>query len=306
MAHEVNIVTLANIKGGVGKTTATVNIAYLLASEFGKRVLVVDADDQGNATKSLGAVDNFDMNTETLWYALNNKKTYKDVMVESAYEDIWVVPSTKELKGAQLAFGQSARGMRIFKKFLKGVAKDFDYVLIDTKPQINVLLQSALCASQWYIIPSFPEPDSYDGFLDLVAECEEIHEEMNEDLNCLGVLMTCVKRIPAHESYLKFISKHLRKAKVPLFKQTIRSSNSIATGSLHACPAVSLANARFIREDYVKVVRSLIRTTSKFKGDAARPDLEVLGVMPSEEAIEASAASDDFLVESSNSNEISF
>ena len=58
---------------------------------------------------------------------------------------------------------------------------------------------------------------------------------------------------------------------------------------------MSLANARFIREDYVKVVRSLIRTTSKFKGDAARPDLEVLGVMPSEEAIEASAASDDFL-----------
>ena len=56
---------------------------------------------------------------------------------------------------------------------------------------------------------------------------------MNEDLNCLGVLMTCVKRIPAHESYLKFISKHLRKAKVPLFKQTIRSSNSIATGVVY-------------------------------------------------------------------------
>ena len=84
------------------------------------------------------------------------------------------------------------------------LALDFDFVLIDTKPQINVLLQSALCASHWYTIPSFPEPDSYDGFLDLVAECEEIYEEMNEDLNCLGVLMTCVKRIPAHESYLKF------------------------------------------------------------------------------------------------------
>ena len=245
------------------------------------------------------------MNTETFWYALNNKKTYKDVMVESAYEGIWVVPSTKELKGAQLAFGQSARGMRIFKKFLKGVAKDFDYVLIDTKPQINVYFKVLLCASQWYVIPSFPEPDSYDGFLDLVAECEEIHEEMNEDLNCLGVLMTCVKRIPAHESYLKFISKHLRKAKVPLFKQTIRSSNSIATGSLHACPAVSLPNARFIKEDYVKVVRSMIRTTSKFKGDAMRPDLEILGVIPSEEAIEASA-NEDFFVQNNNSNEISF
>ena len=81
MAHDVNIITLANIKGGVGKTTATVNIAYLLATEFNKRVLVVDADDQGNATKALGAIDNDHMNTETLWYALNNKKTYRDVMV---------------------------------------------------------------------------------------------------------------------------------------------------------------------------------------------------------------------------------
>ena len=210
MAREVNIITLANIKGGVGKTTATVNIAYLLATEFNKRVLVVDADDQGNATKALGAIDNFDLNTETLWYALNNKKAYKDVMVESSYENIWVVPSTKELKGAQLAFGQSARGMRIFKKFLKNVGKDFDFVLIDTKPQINVLLQSALCASHWYVIPSFPEPDSYDGFLDLVAECEEIYEEMNEDLNCLGVL-TYVKRIPAMSLILKFISKTFKK-----------------------------------------------------------------------------------------------
>ena len=215
-------------------------------------------------------------------------------------------PSTKELKGAQLAFGQSARGMRIFKKLLKGVDKDFDFVLIDTKPQINVLLQSALCASHWYVIPSFPEPDSYDGFLDLVAECEEIYEEMNDELNCLGVLMTCVKRIPAHESYLKFISKHLKKAKVPLFRQTIRSSNSIATGSLHACPAVSLPNARFIKEDYIKVVRSMIRAAGKMKDSGVRPDLEVLGVVPSEEAIEASALSDDFIIENNDSSEINF
>ena len=69
-----HIITFANIKGGVGKTTAVVNIAYLLATEFNKKVLVVDSDDQGNATKALGARDNFDPDTETLWYGLKNKR----------------------------------------------------------------------------------------------------------------------------------------------------------------------------------------------------------------------------------------
>ena len=65
----------------------------------------------------------------------------------------------------------------LFRHLLKGVEADFDIVLIDTKPQVNILLQAALAASNWYLIPSFPETDSYDGFVDLVAECEEIWEE---------------------------------------------------------------------------------------------------------------------------------
>ena len=82
----------------------------------------------------------------------------------------------------------------MFQRLIKGVEKDFDYVLIDTKPQINVLLQSALAASSWFLIPSFPEPDSYDGFVDLLNECEEICEEINEELSCLGILLTSVKK----------------------------------------------------------------------------------------------------------------
>lgn len=273
-----SVITLANIKGGVGKTTAVVNIAYLLATEFNKKVLVIDSDDQGNATKALGARDNFDPDQETLWYALKNRKGYQSVMVESAYENIWVVPSTKDLKGAQIAFGQSARGIKMFNRLLKGVEKDFDFVLIDTKPQINILLQSALASSSWFLIPSFPEPDSYDGFVDLLNECEEIYEEVNDELGCLGILLTSVKKIPAHETYIRFIQKHMRKAHVPLLKGSIRSSNAIATGSLHSCPAVSLPGAYAIKEDYMKVVRSIIRTVSKGPSET-RPDLEVLGIM---------------------------
>ncbi|SMF83914.1 ParA family protein [Pseudobacteriovorax antillogorgiicola] len=275
-----HIITLANIKGGVGKTTAVVNIAYLLATEFNKKVLVIDSDDQGNATKALGAREHFDPQTETLWYALNHKKSYKHVMVEGGYDNIWVVPSTKDLKGAQIAFGQSARGIKMFQRLLKGVEDDFDYVLIDTKPQINILLQSALAASTWFLIPSFPEPDSYDGFVDLLTECDEIVEDANDQLHCLGVLLTSVKKIPAHEAYIRFIQKHMKQAHVPLLKATIRSSNAIATGSLHSCPAVSLPGAYAIREDYIKVVRSIIRTVNK-GGPVVRPDLEALGVLGS-------------------------
>lgn len=273
----VRIITMANIKGGVGKTTATVNIAWLLATEFNKRVLVIDADDQGNATKALGVRHQHE-ETESLWYALRNRQNYAAVMVESAWDGIHVIPSTKELKGAQMAFGQSARGMKLFQRLLKDVENDFDYVLIDTKPQINILLQSALAASHWYIVPSFPEPDSYDGFVDLITECEEIYEEVNENLNCLGVLFTSVKASPAHEVYMKFILKYLRRARVPVFKSWIRSSNAVATGTLHNCPAVSMSSSRNTTEDYMKVTRQLMRASSRNVDEEARPDLETLGI----------------------------
>lgn len=273
------VLTFANIKGGVGKTTSVVNIAYILANDFGKRVLVIDADDQGNATKALGVREQFDRQRETLWYALDHKVSYEQVIVDSPYKNIWVIPSTKELKGAQLAFGQSARRLKLFSRLLKNYEKDFDYVLIDTKPQINVLLQAALAASDWYVIPSFPEPDSYDGFVDLVAECEEIFEEENPKLTCLGVLFTCVKKIPAHEAYVKFIGRHLKQAEIPLLKPPIRSSNSMATGGLHNCPAVSMAGAYAVRSDYLKLTKSLMRALNRSaSAKAVRPDLEVLGL----------------------------
>ena len=276
-SSKASIITFANIKGGVGKTTAVVNLAYLLATELGKRVLVVDSDDQGNASKALG-VRSFDDDQErNLWTALENKLGYKRVMIESPYEGIAVIPSTKELKSAQRAFGQSARGMKMFRRLLKGVERDFDYVLIDTKPQINILLQAALVASDWYVVPSFPESDSYDGFVDLISECEEIYEEENEDLNCLGVLFTNYKKSPAHEAYIEFIGKHLKKAKVPVFKTKIRHSNSVATGSLHSCPAVSMSSSRNTSDDYLEVARQLNRMASG-KNNPQRPVLEVLGI----------------------------
>ena len=276
---ETHIITLANIKGGVGKTTATVNVAYLLG-KMNKKVLVIDADDQGNASKSLGVRESFDLETETLWHALSTKKTYKEVMVESPHKNIWVIPATKELKGAQLAFGQSARGIKLFKRLLSGVEKDFDYVLIDTKPQISILLQAALAASNWYLIPSFPESDSYDGFIDLIAECEEIHDEENASLHCLGVLFTCVKKSAAHETYLGFIKKHLTKAKINCFGTVIRVSNTIATGSLQSVPAVSLTSSRALCDDYLSVARQIVRLTTSRQKKQARPNLKLLGLAP--------------------------
>ncbi len=272
------IITFANIKGGVGKTTAVTNIAYLLGVELGKRVLVIDADDQGNSTKALGVRDRFDRKEETLWHALRERVSYEQVMVESPYKNVWVIPSTKELKGAQTEFGRSARSFKLFRHLLKGVEKNFDFILIDTKPQINVLLQAALAASHWYLIPSFPEPDSYDGFIDLVAECEEIHDEENEELKCLGVLLSCVKKIPAHDSYIRFIGKHLKQAKVLLLKPAIRVSNAVATGSLQSCPAASLPSAHSVKEDYRKLTKAIIKAATGTK-KTPRPDLKMLGVI---------------------------
>ena len=86
---------------------------------------------------------------------------------------------------------------------------------------------------------------------------------MNEDLNCLGVLMTCVKRIPAHESYLKFISKHLKSKKFRYLSKQLDLLTQLRLVVYMRVQLFHLPNARFIKEDYIKVVRSMIRTTSK-------------------------------------------
>ena len=276
-----NVITLANIKGGVGKTTATVNLAYLLATQHGKRVLVVDSDDQGNATKYLGVRDMPLVEHKSLWEGLHERRRFDEVMVQSPYENLWVVPSSKDLRKAQVAFGQSARGLKLFRHLLQGVEDQFDVVLIDTKPQVNILLQAALSASHWYLIPSFPESDSYDGFVDLVAECEEIRVEENASLNCMGLFFTCVKRAAAHDAYMRFVVKLLESANVPVFPASIRASNTIATGSLRSIPAVALQNAQNVRDDYSAVAAHLL---GELREDGrgrprTRPDLRKLGVL---------------------------
>lgn len=274
----MEVITVANIKGGVGKTTSTVNLAFLLATELNKRVLVIDADDQGNATKSLGVRGNYDRTSETLWSGLEKRKSYSEVMVDTHYDRLWVIPACKNLRSAQIKFGQTARALKLFRKLLNGADEHFDFVLIDTKPQVNILLQSALAASNWYLIPSFPESDSYDGFVDLVAECEEIYEEENSDLKCLGVLFTCLKNSPAHDTYMEFVKKHLKKVNVHVFPQTIKTSNAIASGTLQNKPAVSLASAWALREDYLRVAQHLVRKATRKDQDKKRPDLEGLGI----------------------------
>lgn len=280
MAGMANIITLANIKGGVGKTTATVNIAYTLAVERGKRVLVVDSDDQGNATKYLGVRDVAREERQSLWHGIHERRPFDEVMVKSPYENLWVIPASKELRKAQLTFGQSARGLKLFRHLLRGVEQHFDIVLIDTKPQINILLQAALAASHWYLIPSFPESDSYDGFVDLVAECEEVRDEENQALNCMGLFYTCIKRAAAHDAYMRFVRKLLEDARVPVLPGGIRASDTIATGALRSVPAVSLPHAKGVRSDYEDAVEHLL---GELRDDArgrprARPDLRKLGV----------------------------
>jgi chromosome partitioning protein len=272
---------MANIKGGVGKTTAVVNLAYLLTTEFKFKVLVIDSDDQGNATKALGVREKFNRDNQTLWNALEKKLSYRDCMIQSDFPGLFVLPATKQLRNAQLIFGQSARGMKLFRHLLADVERDFDFVLIDTKPQINILLQAALASSSWYLIPSFPESDSYDGFADLVAECEEIRMYEKESLNCLGLLFTCVKKSAAHTAYLEFIVNLLSEASVPVFPTHVRASNTVASGGIKNLPASALSGAKNVKEDYTSIANFIVsEMKSNMQGrPRKRPDLQKLGIL---------------------------
>ena len=179
------IFCIANQKGGVGKTTTTVNLAAGL-SHIGERVLVVDLDPQGNATMGSG-VDKRSLEL-SVYDVLLESATVAQARCRLTKAGYDVLGANRELAGAEVELVGLERRDKRLKRALHGVDADYDFVLIDCPPSLSLLTLNGLCSAHGVIVPMQCEYFALEGLSDLVNTIKQVHANLNPDLEIIGLL----------------------------------------------------------------------------------------------------------------------
>ncbi|MBM7580591.1 ParA family protein [Jeotgalibacillus terrae] len=181
------MIAIANQKGGVGKTTTSVNVSACLAY-LGKKVLLVDMDPQGNATSGVG-INKGDVD-ESIYDVLIEDVPAKDVIRGTSVENLYAIPATISLAGAEIEIvSMVSREIRL-KKALEEVQSKFDFIIIDCPPSLGMLTINALTASDACIIPVQCEYYALEGLSQLLSTVRLVQKHLNHHLLIDGVLLT--------------------------------------------------------------------------------------------------------------------
>lgn len=179
------IFCIANQKGGVGKTTTTVNLAAGLA-KIGQRVLVIDLDPQGNATMGSG-IDKRKLET-TVYDVLLESATIAEAKAHAEKAGYDVLGANRELAGAEVDLVALERREARLKAAIAQAAADYDFILIDCPPSLSMLTLNGLCSAHGVIVPMQCEYFALEGLTDLVNTIKQIHANLNPDLEIIGLL----------------------------------------------------------------------------------------------------------------------
>ena len=179
------IFCVANQKGGVGKTTTTVNLAAGLA-KVGQRVLMVDLDPQGNATMGSG-VDKRSMEL-SVYDVLLESATVAEAAIPSEKCGYTVLGANRELAGAEVELVELERRDQRLKTALAAVTAEYDFILIDCPPSLSMLTLNGLCSAHGVIVPMQCEYFALEGLTDLVNTIKQVHANLNPDLQIIGLL----------------------------------------------------------------------------------------------------------------------
>lgn len=187
------IIAFVNQKGGVGKTTSSINLAASLGL-LGKKTLLVDLDPQGNATTGVGIVKS--EVKDSVYELLTEKAEVKDVIIKTKFKNLYTIPASINLAGVDMELMEMSRNNREFiaqlqlKKALEDGTKIFDYIILDCPPSLGLITTNALAASNSVIIPVQCEFFALEGIMQLLNSIMIAQKKLNPELVIEGVLLT--------------------------------------------------------------------------------------------------------------------
>lgn len=181
------IIAISNQKGGVGKTTTSVNLAACLAA-YGHKTLLVDVDPQGNASTAVG-IDPRKVTT-TLYRTLIGLDTPEPVEIGSSVPNLWVIPSNMDLIAADFDLMEADQREWRLRNVLRSLDQDFEFIIIDSPPSLSLLSINALAAADWVLIPVQAEFMALEGLAHLTGTIERIRHNHNPDLKLMGICVT--------------------------------------------------------------------------------------------------------------------
>lgn len=247
------VIAITNQKGGVGKTTTSINLAASLAS-LDKRVLLIDMDPQGNASAGSGVDDVAELETTTYQILLETATVAEAIVtVDSGFD---VLPANTDLSGAQVELlDEIGRELRL-KKALTKVIDDYDFVLIDCPPALNVLTINALVAANSVIIPMQCEYFALEGLTALVGTIRKIRESLNSKLNIQGLLRTM---FDSRNSLAGEVSKQLEQHFGDKVYKTIVPRNvRLAEAPSYGLPALAYDKKSKGAQTYLAVAKEIL------------------------------------------------
>ena len=224
------VITVTNQKGGVGKTTTSINLAFYLAKK-GKKTLLIDFDPQGNATSGLG-VDKRELKT-TMCDVMLGEAELKDIILLANQKNkkFFVAPTIPELANVEVQMAEMEDKFRILKKALATVSKDYDFVIIDSPPSLSLLTVNGMIAANYLLLPVQTEFYALEGVAQLLESMNLVKKAMNPKLQLLGVLATMYDRRTVLSSQTLAELKRYFKDKV--FETTIPRNVRLAEAPSH-------------------------------------------------------------------------
>lgn len=185
----MKVISVVSQKGGCAKTTTVVNVSYYLAKQ-GYKVLAIDLDPQGHLARGFGFL--IEDQKQNLIRVINGERSIEDIRVNRYGVDIW--PSTSEMYHFEVEFVGTIGADLLLKKLLEKHAQSYDYIIIDNQPSHSLTVINALAASDWYLVPVFPETWGMDGLHQIQKTVRDLHRfEMNTRIDLLGLFMANVE-----------------------------------------------------------------------------------------------------------------